>query len=111
MPFVKGESGNPGGRPKSKVFREALREEIAASGDDMSQLRKIARVLLDKAEAGDIQAVREIADRLDGKPSQEADISLDALLTMNAPTIDRPPAETREEWLERRKREIAANHH
>ena len=33
-------------------------------------LRDIARVLIGKATDGDIQAIREIADRLDGKPAQ-----------------------------------------
>lgn len=42
--------------------------EIAAAGDDLKRLRAIARALLNKAEGGDMQAIREVADRLDGKP-------------------------------------------
>ena len=34
------------------------------------QLRAIARKLLERALEGDLQAIREIADRLDGKPAQ-----------------------------------------
>lgn len=41
--------------------------EIAAAGDDNKALRKVARALLDKAATGDVGAIREIADRLDGK--------------------------------------------
>lgn len=63
-----GQSGNPGGRPKSKPFADALRMEIKAAGEDHKLLRTIARALLDKAKAGDMQAIREVADRLDGKP-------------------------------------------
>lgn len=70
MPFVKGQSGNPGGRPKEKPFRDALRVELAATGEDAKALRDIARALIGKAQDGDIQAIREIADRLDGKPTQ-----------------------------------------
>ena len=70
MPFIKGQSGNPGGRPKTKPFREALLTEIDAAGEDASALRSIARKLLQMAEEGDLLAVREIADRLDGKPTQ-----------------------------------------
>lgn len=70
MPFKKGQSGNPGGRPKQKQFRTALQMELNAAGDDAKALRSIARKLLDKAEDGDLQAIREIADRLDGKPVQ-----------------------------------------
>jgi ribosomal protein L9 len=36
----------------------------------MKRLRAIARVHIAKAEAGDMQAIRELADRLDGKPTQ-----------------------------------------
>lgn len=70
MAFVKGQSGNPGGRPKEKPFRDALRVELAATGEDAKALRDIARALIGKAQEGDIQAIREIADRLDGKPTQ-----------------------------------------
>lgn len=70
MPFEPGKSGNPGGRPKTKPFRDALRVELAATGEDSRALRDIARSLIGKARDGDIQAIREIADRLDGKPTQ-----------------------------------------
>jgi len=67
MPFAKGQSGNPGGRPKDKPFADALRMELKAAGDDRKALRKIARALIAKAEDGNLAAIREIADRLDGK--------------------------------------------
>src|ERR1700676_108001 len=54
-----------------KPFGEALRIEIAAAGADQRVLRKIARHLLDLAqrpEQSALSAIREIADRLDGKP-------------------------------------------
>jgi hypothetical protein len=71
MAFEAGKSGNPGGRPKEKPFREALNLAITDAGDDRRKLREIAAKLLDKAAEGDIQAIREVADRLDGKPAQE----------------------------------------
>jgi hypothetical protein len=73
MAFEKGQSGNPGGRPKEKPFRDALRQELAALGnDDPKSLRSLARRLLEKASAGDdsMAAIKEVADRLDGKPAQ-----------------------------------------
>lgn len=62
----------PAGSPnKDKPFRDALRMEIAEAGDDRKRLRRIANALLSKAEEGDVQAIKEVGDRLDGKPAQE----------------------------------------
>jgi hypothetical protein len=44
--------------------------ELAAAGEDMKKLREIARVHIARCEAGDMQAIKELADRLDGRPAQ-----------------------------------------
>ena len=62
-----------------KPFGNALRMELAAAGDSHRELRLIARNLITLARAGEpgaLQAIREIADRLDGKPKQEAEVTL-----------------------------------
>jgi hypothetical protein len=75
--FQPGRSGNPGGRPKDKPFQDALRIEakLAEEGEpcfaQKGSLRWNARQLL---EQGDVQSIREIADRLDGKPAQSVEI-------------------------------------
>src|SRR5262249_61747411 len=61
---------NPRGQQRDKPFRDALRMEIAAAGDDHKALRKVARALLTKAGAGDVHAIREIGDRMDGRVPQ-----------------------------------------
>ena len=63
------------GRPigsvnREKPFNDALR--IALRGDPL-RLRRIAEKLAEKAEGGDLAAIRELADRLDGKPTQAID--------------------------------------
>ena len=58
------------GQQRDKPFREALRMEIAAAGDDFKALRRVAQALLTKAESGDVGAIKEVADRLDGKVAQ-----------------------------------------
>ena len=63
------------GRPigsvnREKPFNDALR--IALRGDPL-RLRRIAEKLAEKAEEGDLAAIRELADRLDGKPAQVVD--------------------------------------
>jgi hypothetical protein len=63
---------NPRGQQRDKPFREALRLEIAAlqaKGDERG-LRKAARALIENAENGDNVAIKELADRLDGKVPQ-----------------------------------------
>jgi ribosomal protein L17 len=61
---------NPRGQQRDKLFREALRMQLAQAGENLKALREIADVLIAEAKAGNIQAIRELADRLDGKPVQ-----------------------------------------
>src|SRR6516164_3196859 len=58
------------GQQRDKLYREALRMELAAAGEDLKKLREIARVHIEKAAGGDMQAIKELADRLDGRPAQ-----------------------------------------
>lgn len=61
---------NPRGQQRDKPFRDALRMELAAIGDDSKALRMIARSLIAAASEGKMDAIKEIGDRLDGKPAQ-----------------------------------------
>lgn len=69
-PFQPGQSGNPNGRPKSKPFKDALQRALKAAGDDKDALELIAQALAAKAMSGDVPAIKELADRLDGKVTQ-----------------------------------------
>jgi hypothetical protein len=78
MPFQPGHKLSVGGR-KDRAFNEALRLEIAAAGPNQRALRAIARNLLflaQQPEMAALPAIRELADRLDGKPKQEAEVTL-----------------------------------
>jgi hypothetical protein len=63
------------GRPigslnREKPFNQAL---LMTLRSNPVALRRIAAKLVEKAEEGDLAAIREIADRLDGKPVQMLD--------------------------------------
>jgi hypothetical protein len=77
--FPKGQSGNPQGRPKLTKLTEALREqlaEIAPNAPERTVAEVIARALIREAVSGNVQAIREIADRTEGKPMQKVDLDL-----------------------------------
>lgn len=63
------------GRPPSeKTFANMLRIAIKdAHADGGDKLRKVADALVDKAMTGDVPAIKEIADRLDGKVPQSVE--------------------------------------
>ena len=61
---------NPRGQQRDKPYRDALRMEIAAAGDNFKLLREVAEAHIAKAKAGDVNAIKELADRLDGKVPQ-----------------------------------------
>jgi len=52
---------------KPRLWERTLRRVILQNPD---KLRRAAEQLLDDAAEGDIKAIAEIADRLDGKPTQ-----------------------------------------
>jgi hypothetical protein len=64
--------GNQNGK-KGKLFYDALR--IALLQEDSKRLRNITDKLVKAAENGDAWAVKEIMDRMDGKPVQATEIS------------------------------------
>jgi hypothetical protein len=57
--------------PKEKSFANMLRIAIMAPGaSGEPKLREVAEKLVDEAVKGESWAVKEVADRLDGKPAQ-----------------------------------------
>ena len=72
--WKKGQSGNPKGRPKSITLSEAYRRELAKVDPTDEQKRTFAEILAGqaviKAKTGDVQALKEIADRTEGKARQ-----------------------------------------
>ncbi len=99
--------GNPkptGSKP-DKLMRDALmvalnREAKDANGQPTKRLYIIAEKLASKAESGDpdaLSAIREVFDRVDGKPAQSIGLGQASDLEP-LEAIVRPPM-TRAEWL------------
>lgn len=71
MPFLPGQSGNPGGRKKNRPWRDAIERAITRRNiDGMEGIDALADALLDVATGKDISALKEIGDRIDGKVPQ-----------------------------------------
>lgn len=70
--------------PKEKSFANMLNIAIkeAVEGTDKTKLRAVADALVDKAMSGDVQAIKEVADRIDGKVPQGVIGEEDSPLTM-----------------------------
>ncbi len=70
--FKPGQSGNPGGRPKSKLvtqaYQELLEEVDRKSGKTFAQI--IAEKVIREALNNNLAAVKEITDRTEGKAAQ-----------------------------------------
>jgi len=79
--FRPGQSGNPAGRPKSITLSEAYRKMLSQADESDPERRTRAEVLAEqiyaKAKTGDVQALREIADRVEGKPRQTLALSVE----------------------------------
>lgn len=58
---------------KNKLWAEALNRALLA--EDGKKLRALAEKLIARAEEGDVTALKEIGDRMDGKPTQQTEIS------------------------------------
>lgn len=74
LPFPKtGAAANPNGRPKRAWTVQGLIEDAMEEADETGVPAKklIYQKLVKLAKNGDIQAIRELNDRLDGKPVQK----------------------------------------
>jgi hypothetical protein len=82
-PFKKGvdERRNTAGRPRLTKLTDALRQQIAETNPDAPEetiAEKIAETLITLALSGDVQAIKEVFDRCEGRPKQAIDLDVQA---------------------------------
>ena len=94
--FAPGQSGNPGGRPKSAHLSELARAETDACIATLVRIRDSAKA----PAAARIAAARELLDRAYGRASQSVALGQDPNLA--AVQIEQPlrPTITRDQWIE-----------
>jgi hypothetical protein len=82
-PFKKGvdERRNVAGRPRLTKLTDSLRQQIAETNPDAPEgtiAETIAQTLITMALSGDVQAIKEVFDRCEGKPKQSIDLDVQA---------------------------------
>lgn len=75
--------GRPPG-PGNKPWADALRIASSDTIEGKKRLRKLAEKTWELALNGDMQAIKEIGDRLDGKPAQALEHSGSVAITHEA---------------------------
>ena len=63
--------GNTHSSKNNRLWADTLKRALMQA--DGNKIRAIAEALIEKAASGDVSAIREVGDRLDGKPTQQID--------------------------------------
>lgn len=88
--FKKGQSGNPKGRPKKEesitsLLRDKLSKKTGESRKTAAD--QIAAKLVDMAISGNMDAIREISNRVYGRPKQTSEITTVGTIEIIPPII------------------------
>ncbi|KKW11516.1 MAG: hypothetical protein UY48_C0017G0009 [Candidatus Gottesmanbacteria bacterium GW2011_GWB1_49_7] len=90
--FKKGQSGNPGGRPISIVnlINKELKRKVKIIGTEktIKAGQAVAKQLVRMAYTGDVAAIKEVIDRVDGKAAQRIELDANIQSTETKINID-----------------------
>lgn len=76
MPWTKGQSGNPTGRPKGIAFGALISGMLDDARRGGTDRERIAKMFIRKAAKGDLEAAKWIIERADGKVKDQVDQNL-----------------------------------
>jgi len=79
--WPKGVSGNPGGRPKKQYITKMF-EEIMANRTDRDEIKDSIALTLKSGRMAGVLLLREAAERLEGKITQEVDMNVSGTLAL-----------------------------
>ena len=63
--------GNTNSSKNNRLWADTLKRALLQA--DGNKIRAIAEALIEKAASGDVSAIKELGDRVDGKPTQQID--------------------------------------
>ena len=72
--------GNKNSSKENRIWGKIVKK--LAVQEDYAKLHKVANALFDKAASGDVSAIKELGDRLDGRATQEITGDSDAPITV-----------------------------
>ena len=77
MPFKKGQSGNAKGRPKKgTALADLLRKQLADTDENgLTNREVIIAMLITMARFGDLDAIKVVLDRVDGKVVEKKEVT------------------------------------
>lgn len=94
IPFEKGKSGNPSGRPKgipnskTRLLRllelvTLTKNPVTGEMEEFSIAEQLDMKIIAKAMKGDIRAYQELLDRLEGRAKQSTEVEISGGMTIN----------------------------
>lgn len=88
--------GNTNSSKNNRLWADTIRRAVMQG--DAARLRVIAEKLLEKAAEGDMAAIKELGDRLDGRAAQQVQLTGEDGGPIQVQDAGRPQL-TKEEWL------------
>ena len=78
--WVKGQSGNPNGRPKGTLSLVSLLKQQLL--DNPGEAKEIVKAFVEQGKVGDMRAIEELLNRIDGKVIERHKLEAEIPITL-----------------------------